>query len=569
LTGKRLLIIGLDGATFDLIAPWAQEGKLPTLAELIEKGAHGELASTIPPMSAQAWTSFMTGYNIGKHGLVDFVMRRPDSYALQIVNAKSRDGETLWGLLSERGYRVGVLNVPMTYPPEEVNGSLVSGMDAPSLDSPFTFPPSLRRRLLRAVPNYVIESGGQNYLHGHRRQPERYIEMVLDVARARLDATRLVMDEGPWDLLVTVFRLTDTAQHWFWKDMDPRHPFHDPADACWGDTIERIYRYADECIAAVLQGCDDDTTVMVVSDHGFGPHGDRVVYLNTWLQQQGFLSFQGAPGGGAPQLLVRNAIWPVWRALKRHLPTPAKRWLKKTFPHLERWFPSMLTLSGIDWPKTRAYSFEVRPGIWINLRGREPQGIVERGEEYETLRTEITRRLQEWRDPVDGEAVVTRVWKREELYHGPHLDRIPDLMLELRRPGGYGYLLHHGTLSDRKRAIDTITAQAFFETLHPNAGHLLNGICLIQGPLVRPGVRLSGASIVDLAPTALYLLGEAIPDDMDGRVLSEAIDPDWFAQHPPLYLTRKGRVRDLDGPAYGDEESKQVEDRLRGLGYLD
>ncbi len=564
-----MLIIGLDGATLDLIAPWVREGKLPALSGLIERGAHGELASTIPPMSAQAWTSFMTGYNIGKHGLVDFVMRRPDSYALQIVNAKSRDGATLWGLLGKRGYRVGVLNVPMTYPPEEVNGLLVSGMDAPSLDSSFTFPPSLRSRLLKEVPAYVIESGGHSYLHGHRRQPERYIEMVLDVAKARLDATRLLMSESPWDLLVTVFRLTDTAQHWFWKDMDPRHPFHNPGDARWGDAIERIYRYADECVAALLQGCDDDTTVMVISDHGFGPLGDRVVYLNTWLQQQGFLSFEGAPGGGAPQLFVRKLVWPVWRTLKQHLPTTAKRWLKKSFPRLERRFPSMLALSGIDWPKTRAYALEVRPGIWINLEGREPKGIVEPGEEYEALRTEITRRLYEWRDPIDGEAVVTRVWNREELYHGPHLDRVPDLLLELRRPGGYGYVLQHGNLSDRRRSVQTITAEAFLETLRPNAGHTMNGICLIKGPLVRPGVQLSEASIVDVAPTVLYLMGEPIPDDMDGRVLSEAINPEWFAEHPPQYVAGQARAHDLDVPTYADEESEQVEERLRGLGYLD
>lgn len=568
MTGRRLLIIGLDGATLDLITPWVQAGKLPTLAKLMEDGASGELASTIPPMSAQAWTSFMTGTNIGKHGLVDFVMREPGTYRLQIVNAKTRAGATLWGLLSERGYRVGVLNVPMTYPPEEVRGALVSGMDAPSLDSPFTFPPSLRDRLLEAVPGYVIESGGQNYLQGHRRQIQRYIEMVLDVARARLDATRLLMDQGPWDLLVTVLRLTDTVQHWFWRTMDPGHPFHDPADARWGDTIERIYRYADECVAALLQACDDETTVMVVSDHGFGPLGDRVVYLNTWLHQQGFLRFQGVPGEGVPQLFVRKAIWPVWRALKRHLPTPPKRWLKKTFPRLERWFPSMLTLSGIDWPKTQAYSFEVRPAIWVNLEGREPEGTVAPGEEYETLRDEIARRLYEWRDPLDGEAVVTRVWKREELYHGPRLDRIPDLLFELRRPGGYGYFLHHGSLSDRRRPIERITAEAFFDTLHPNADHLPNGICLIKGPLVRRGARLSEASIVDLAPTALYLMGEAIPDNMDGRVLSEAIDPDWLAQHPPRYVAGHQEARDLHGPAYGEEEIGQVEDRLRGLGYL-
>ncbi len=566
---RRVIIIGLDGATFRLIKPLVSQGKLPVLSRLLREGSHGELESTMPPMSAQAWTSFMTGRNIGKHGLVDFLMRQPGSYRLQIVNAKSRDGDTLWDRLSRSGRRVAVLNVPMTFPPDEVNGFLVSGMDAPTLDSGFTYPSTLRKELLQAVPNYVIEVGGQNYLHGRRKQPERFVELVLDVARARLDATRFLMNRDPWDLVATVFRLTDTAQHWFWKHMDPGHPFHLSTDGPWADAVERIYKQADACIEALLEECEDDTTVMVVSDHGFGPMGDRVVYLNSWLHQQGWLSFKGSPGGGNQDVFVRRLVWPVWRGLKSHLPTGIKRWLKRAFPRLERQVPSLLALSGIDWPATQAYALEVRPAVWINLKGREPEGIVEPGEDYEELRDEIIRRLYAWRDPLDNGVVVEWVFKREELYHGAHLDRIPDLLIKYRAPQGYAYHLRHGTLSDRTHPVEVLSKTGFAQSLRPSAGHTLDGVCIMKGPHVRRGAVLSGASIVDIAPTVLYIMGEEIPDDMDGRVLSEAIDPDWLATHPPRYTAGQTGAKDLDVATYDEDESEQVEARLRGLGYLD
>jgi predicted AlkP superfamily phosphohydrolase/phosphomutase len=564
----KVLIIGLDGATLDLMLLWVHEGKLPTLAKLLADGAYGELASTFPPMSAQAWTSFMTGCNIGKHGLVDFLMRKADSYELQIVNATTRDGPTLWGLLSEAGHEVGVINVPMTYPPETVKGLMISGMDAPSLDSAFTHPASLRQELLQAVPNYVIESGGHNYIHGSRQQPERYIQTVLQTAQARLDATLFAMDRLSWDLLFTVFRLTDTTPHWFWKHMDPDHPLHIPGDEAWSTALERVYQVADESIDTLLQACDDDTTVVVASDHGFAPLGERIIYLNTWLHQQGLLSFKGSPQRGAQYLFVNRVLWPAWRGLKRHVPTAPKRWLKRSFPQLERQVRSMLALSGIDWSNTQAYAFEVRPAIWINLQGREPEGIVPPGDEYETLRTEIVDRLHLWRDPIDDEPVVERVYRREELYHGPHLDQIPDLLIQFRAPQGYGYHLRQGNMSDRKSAIGTFSQREFASSLRPNAAHSLHGMCLLKGPFIRRGAALREASIVDVAPTVLHLMGEEIPQEMDGRVLVEAIDPDWLADHPPRYSARRSETRDRDVTTYAKEESQQVEERLRGLGYL-
>ncbi len=577
----KVLIIGLDGATFNLMMPWMEEGELPALSKLLQKGAHGVLMSTIPPMSAQAWSSFMTGRNIGKHGLVDFLMRQPGSYGFQIVNASSREGETLWGLVSERGYRVGVLNVPMTYPPEAVNGFLVAGMDAPSLNSELTSPPSLRDELLQAVPGYVIEAGEHHLIQGKQKQPARFLQHIVDVADARLEATELLMSKGPLDLMVSVFRLTDTVQHWFWKHMDRSHPFHQPEDEALATAIKQIYQHADRCVATLLEHCDEDTYVAIVSDHGFGPAGNRVLYLNTWLQQQGLLSFEGAPGGEARRVFVHRVLWPVWRGLKRGFPTPIKRWLKAAFPRLERQVQSTLTLSGINWSNTQAYSWEVRPAIWINLKGREPGGIVEPGEPYERLRDDLVRRLLAWRDPKDNEPVVERVFKREELYHGPHLDKIPDLLLQLRLRDGYAYQLGHGTLTDRTRAIDHLSEQDFSDSLRPNGSHTLEGICIIQGPRVQGGVTLSGASLVDIAPTVLHLMGEAIPEDMDGRVLTEALDPGWLAEHPPRFVSREKQAEQRteraplvgsdprDGAGYSDEEGAEVEKRLRGLGYLD
>ncbi len=574
---SKVFVIGLDGATFDLIRPWAEAGELPVLGRLMSESAHGNLISTMQPMSAQAWTSFMTGKNIGKHGLVDFVMRRPGSYDTQIMNAKVREGKSLWQILSERGRRVAVLNVPMTFPAEAVEGVLVSGFDAPSLDSDFTWPREFGEELLKAVPGYTIEAGGHNYLYGRHPDLGRFAEEMLRVAQARFEATCYLMDRGPWDFLMTVFRPLDRAQHWFWKYMDSNHPLHKPGDERLADTILRVHKAIDGWVGALLERVDRDTIVILMSDHGFEPLGSRVVYLNTWLRDQGLLQFVARPDGGdgassrsnLRQLATRRLVWPLYRELKRNAPTGLKRWLKRTFPQVERKVPSLLMLSDIDWPHTAAYAMEVRANVFINLKGREPEGTVEPGQEYEELRDTIIAKLHEWRDASDGEKVVERVYKREELFHGPRFERTPDLLIEFHRPNGYGYSLRPGILSKRGQAIEIVSDEELTKSLRPNAKHNLNGICLLHGPEIVAGTQLQSARIVDLAPTILYLLGEPVPDDMDGRVLTEALSEAALLSRPVDMVAAREVSGDADVVTYTDEDSRLVADRLRGLGYLD
>jgi predicted AlkP superfamily phosphohydrolase/phosphomutase len=569
---RRVFVIGLDGATLDLILPWVREGRLPNLALLMADGAYGKLRSTIHPMTAQAWTSFMTGKNLGKHGLVDFFMRRPGTYELQIVNAMSRDGETVWGILSQAGKRVGVLNVPMTYPPEPVNGFLVAGMDTPTRDSQFTDPPQLKEELLKAVPNYRIEPGGYRPVPGDERRCKEFIEETWGAAEARFEATKYLMERSPWDFFMVVFRATDRVQHWFWKHMDPQHPLRIAGDEEYADVILKTYERMDAMLGYFVEGLGDKVTIIVVSDHGAIPIGHKVIYLNTWLAQESFLKFKPDSGSGAlgRNTSVSGLLWRLWRRMKRSLPADERRALKSAFPRLERKVTSHLTFADIDWTQTRAYAMEQREAIWINLEGREPQGRVKPGEEYERLRDEIIERLMGFTDPETNQPIVERVYKREELYHGPHLDKVPDLLLCLAEAGYRYRLARHNPARQRKQAIEILGGHELMTDYRASAGHALDGVCILRGEGIRAGYEIEGAHIMDMAPTILHLMGEAVPNDMDGRVLEEIFDPQFLASHPVAFRDVQPRESvDIAQRTYASEEEQEVLERLQGLGYLD
>ena len=367
-----------------------------------------------------------------------------------------------------------------------------------------------------------------------------------------------------------VFRPIDRAQHWFWKHMDENHPLHHPGDERYGDTILRIHKAIDRWVGELLKGVDDDTYIVAVSDHGFEPLGNEVVYLNTWLRDQGLLQLRSRSGrDNVQQMAIKRLLWPIWSQLKRNVPGRIKTWLKQAFPQTERKVSSMLILSDIDWEQTFAYAIELRANIWINLKGREPQGTVEPGQEYEALRDKIIEKLYQWHDPFTQEKVVERVFKREELFDGPHLDKTPDLLIMFHRQGGYGYNHRQGFLSQRTKSIEVLTEKELRERARPNANHTLNGICLLRGPNIAAGVGLQDAEIKDVAPTILYLMGEPIPDDMDGRVLIEAIDPDYLTANPIEFTAAEGSPKDPDLVAYDDHEHQTVQERLRDLGYID
>lgn len=549
---KRVLVIGLDGATLDLVKPWAVEGKLPNLARIMREGINGPLRSVIPTISPPAWTTFMTGQNPGKHGIYDFIARAPDSYKLQSSRRDLSQLRTVFGLLSQAGKRVGVVNVPLTYPPEKVNGFMVSGLKAPWRGR-WTYPPELQSRLQNQ--GYWIDLR----VPYHRGKNEAaYIQDMLDTAEMRVQTALGLLDEIDWDFFMVVFRGTDDTLM-LWHLHDPSHPLYDSDLAHKvGDGIEQVYRALDNCIGRLLDKAGSDIDAIIMSDHGGGPVY-KDVYLNNWLHEHGWLEFkQQQPSASSFRGILRQLG--VTRELGGKFLSPENQArVKKMFPFLLRWVPqpAKTLVEMVDWDRTHAYSFGYIGQIYVNLQGREPQGIVTPDEEYDRLIEQIKTELQEWRDPDDGQLVVDAVYHKDELYSGPNMTHAPDLCLIMR---DLSYITNTGQ--------EFTTQSTLGPPIHTGT-HRLDGLLMALGDDFSPGAPVNDASLADIAPTVLYLLDESIPADLDGRVLTEILDPTLLDRRPVRY-SKETEVQPSEfmPDEWSAQDEEQMIEHLKSLGYL-
>jgi predicted AlkP superfamily phosphohydrolase/phosphomutase len=569
---QRLFILGLDGGTFDLIRPWVREGRLPNLARLLDSGSHAELASTIPPMTPPGWTSFMTGMNPGKHGIFDFTEREPGRYGVKIVNATDRQARSIWSLLSQSGKRVASIGVPLTYPPEPVNGVMISGFDSPVLDRRIMYPPELFEELQRAVGGYPVSPDFVR--HVVRGNPTRALEVICETMDQKARAAEYLLKREAWDCFMLVFGETDAGVHYFWGHRDPSSPHHSRRAEPGPDPIRKIYEKADEILGRLWPLLPSGTGMVLVSDHGTGGSGRKMVYLNRWLESEGFLAFRAGTGRG----LFRTMGWRLLDEMRSWaramLPQPIVKRLRYR-SGLGARLESNQRYSGIDWTRTSVYSDETPhyPNLCVNMKGREPEGGVNPGQEYETVRDRVMERLGEWRDPETRRPMVKRVYKREEVYHGPCLERAPDLLVTWNLDGDYSYLHGSSLMASGKNPVVSIRPDGWGRTrsmLNRSGSHRENGIFLIRGEGVRGGHRLSGAAITDVAPTLLYWMGLPVPSEMDGQVLTEAFEEDYRRNHPVHRNGAYGEaVPERARMVYSEEETKKVEDRLKSLGYIE
>lgn len=557
---RKIVVLGLDGVTFSLITPWVRQGYLPSMQRILEHGAWGTLSSTLPPLSAQAWTTMVTGRNMAQHGIVDFIARSPGKYSLEFLNGGHRTGKAIWDILSDAGFPVQVVNVPMTYPPQPVNGTLVAGMDAPSVSTHFTYPPTLRDELLSTFPDYRIELRPFSKLHGTKQDYAGVLQEALELEETRFKVMRHLENRFAPEFTMTVFRLADVVQHWFWKHMDPSHPHRRPGDEKHSDAILQAYQKLDSFVGWYLDHLTSQDILIIVSDHGFGPVGDRAVHLNVWLQEQGWLAFRKQAG----QSFVR-ALWSTWTLARRFTPRSIKEWLLKRFSRARAKVPATAAFSGIDWDETKAYALEVREAIYINVKGREPRGIVEPGEEYEHLRDEIARRLEQWRDPLSGDCLVKRVHRREELYDGPLLEWIPDLIIEWA--GLYPPTPRYSAAFDRSQAVRVLPVEKTQTQPRPNGTHRREGVLMMYGgPIIHR--ELQARDLVDVAPTICYLAELPIPTSMDGETIVEAIHTDYLSVNP-VRVTEGIENEPTKPSLYSESDEEEIAERLRGLGYID
>ncbi len=548
---RNVVIIGLDGASFDYILPLIDAGKLPNLAALIKGGTRAGMTSTYPPYSAPAWISFMTGENPGRHGIFEFWTTDLTSYnplaGERLVTSHSYQGRTIFDIVGKYG-PVAALRVPVTFPPWEIPGVMVSGYPSRYGSEGTVWPPHLSEIVTRP------ESGKRRLLTRYRGSQE---EMHLDMNREQLDLlTQLaidVLDSGDHKLFMVVYNQLDSVCHHFIRHSDPDYPTYEPRRSpSYSGVIQEMHERLDAAVGEILKRVDDESLIVIMSDHGMGPRARNQIHLNAWLASLGLLKVRRRGGllreniSKTTNFLVENL--PIRQELRRFLP----KWVKG------RVTESLLNVRGISWNETLAYRVRMLPpieGIEINLKGRQPQGAVDPSE-YDQWRDYILEQLSSLRDPATGEPLVIRAYRREELHEGPNLDRAPDILLELKPDYEAGVRL--------KPPIVTPTPKAFLKMR--SGGHTMTGIAIARGPHVRRGELLDSIELRDLAPTILYYLGLPVPENMDGRVVTEIFDPEFVASRT---VTRGAAlVTGGAGGGISNEEEESMRQQLRGLGYL-
>lgn len=538
----KLLILGIDGATFDLVLPWVKGGYLPNLARLMEKGVHSTLDSTLPPVTSPAWPTFMTGCNPGKHGVFDFI--QPSGADFSLVNATKIKQPTLWQRLSQAGYRVGVLNVPVTYPPQSINGFMVSGILSPK-GGQICFPTNLIERYsaelgeYRVAPNIQYKTGTES----------EYIADIYNLIHSHGRWALQLMSNEPWDVLMVHFIALDIMMHALWRFMDHNHARYEAGP--FEHAIRDGYMLVDDYIGRMLAIIPDDASVIVMSDHGFGPLSN-IVNLNVYLMKKGLLKLKQDPITRVKAAAFRRGLTPAGAYSlieKAGLQNLATRVSKDTRNQVVSKF---LSFDSVDWSQTVAYSMGHVGQIYLNLAGREPQGIVQ-PHEYEQRRQEVVDALVELRDQ-NGRTLISQVIVREETYHGPYAAYGPDIHLVIDDYNMIAFPLF------------ATTGKVITNQIRGDSGcHRREGIFIACGPSINENLHLSKANILDLAPTILQLLGNPVPRLMDGQVLQSIFrEPADIA-----YVDEEEAVTGkVSSQALSEEETRQVEERLRSLGYL-
>jgi predicted AlkP superfamily phosphohydrolase/phosphomutase len=549
---KQVIVIGMDGADPGLALTWAQEGRLPHLQQLLARGAGGTLLSVPNAMSPSAWSSFATGLNPGRHGVFYFLDRKPGTYELMHSGSRTREGVPFWQTLSAAGKRVALLFEPITYPAEALNGVHLCGWLAPSLTSPgYGYPADLMAEVRRLFPDFILHTGMTEFIR--RGRYDLALERKLASIRNRGKLARWVYQQEPWDCFTVVFDETDAISHYFWHFHDPAHPRHEPDTAHrYDDAVFDTYRAVDEQIGLLLELAPPDAQVLVMSDHGSRRNSRGALYLRGLLRELGLEVPRTRAGAGHKAAGVLHSL------AETALSSSLKHKAVGLWPGLASRLIQASSAGEVDYYRSRAYTFWCNGGAepWLNLAGRDPNGLVDPGVEVDELVGLLTEALLGATEAGTGEPLVAGVQRAAEVYHGPHVNRAPDLLVQWTDT-----VVQQGlrTQSEGREIVVTEPASEDLRT----GNHRREGLLIAAGPQVQPGeVR---AQIEDLAPTILSLLEVPLPADLDGRPLSELFTsltpaPDHPADAAPPPPSAAA--------PYTAAEEAAIQERLQDLGYL-
>jgi predicted AlkP superfamily phosphohydrolase/phosphomutase len=528
---SRVLLIGWDGADWRILDPLLEAGALPNLSELIGRGGRAVLKSTLPTHSWSAWPSFLTGVDPADHGVYDIFESRGRGARRLPVSFQTIKERTFLADLTEAGVETVMLNVPLTFPPPAIKGKLVAGGVLPKR-RPFTHPESLAAELESAGAPYAIN--GMSWTTFHNR-PGPFLDEADRLVRARQRAAEHILHTTDWRVACVVFVATDRINHCLAPYVSPDHPNHvrlskDPL----AERVRDVYRLLDEGLGRLVSLTGPEDLVLFMSDHGSqstigNMHMDRL------LEHFGFLEFSASAA-----VFGRMQAGPM-RAVARKVYDRLGLHGKVSLPQ------------SVNWSRTTAYT-SVRStgeGISVNLSGREPQGIVDPAQ-FEKVRDQVAERIGGFVDPRTGRKPVGRVWRREEVFKGRFAHEAPDLLLE---PAPLYSLTH---------------AREMIEPAGWACGdHRIDGVLAAAGPFVDAQVFPEIARLVDLAPTILAAVGAPASVRHAGSGLAAVVG------EQAASAAAEARPRAADGgghrvdAALNEREAEEVEEHLRGLGYLE
>jgi predicted AlkP superfamily phosphohydrolase/phosphomutase len=459
---RRVMVIGLDCAEPALVFDrWLD--RLPNIRSVLQQGTHGLLRSCDPPITVPAWAVMTSSKKPGTLGVYGFRNRADHSYDKHVIaNSTAIKVDRVWDILSRLGKKVILVGIPQTFPPTPVNGILVGDFLTPDIKTDYTYPTEFKNEIAKVVGEYLLD-----VREFRSDKKDAILKEIFEMTRKRFALARYLLAEKEWDYFMMVEIGVDRIQHAFWAYMDKTHRNYCPGNP-YENAIFDYYQFVDSQIGELLKLADKNTAVLIVSDHG-AQKMEGSICVNEWLVQEGYLTLLEIPTS----------------------PTP--------FAKLK-----------IDWSKTKAWGdggYYSR--IFLNVRGREPQGIVDLAD-YDSLRSELAAKIEAIPGP-DGNSIGTRVLRPEDLYKF-RKGIAPDLMVY------FGNLAWRSAGTVGRNSIYTFEN----DTGPDDANHGQYGIFIARTPAGGKGQQLSNLDIQDVAPTILRILNLPIPDDMEGKVIEEA-----------------------------------------------
>lgn len=523
---KRIYILGLDGATWDLLIPLIEKGWMPNLKKVIQEGLFGVLESTTPPVSAPAWVSFFTGVNPGKHGIYDFFYVKEGGEKIP-VDSTHVSAPAIWEILSENKIKSGIVNLPITYPPSKLDGFLISGFMIPYSVEDYTYPDHLKNEIIKKFGDYSTDP------YTKAIQSAEFLKKIIHWVKLRERINLYLIKKYSPQVFINVYQATDVIGHFFWNCIKEDNPQYSVERyKKYEKLLEECFRAIDSTIGNRLSLLNDDDLLIIISDHGFQ---DAVYKFNliASLKKKGYLKTKKDLRFFDPIEILKKLDF------LRIRDKLFSRWMRKKIKaEVEK-----SVVGEIDFEKSSAF-----PGALSS------QAIfVNKKKNYEETKNKLIKDLENFRNPENNEKIMRNVYPKESLFTGPFMEELPDILFDLNK---------------NYKLVFNFTSNKIVVSASPDEGgghHSPYGIYVFFGKHVRTKGKYENKKIYDIIPTLLYYLNLPIPDYMDGEPITKIFNMDY----KPSYIKKELKAIKTSKGAYSEKEKKEVIERLRNLGYVE